>query len=461
MVKPTFIRFRLSVLGLIIGLLGPVLITSLGFIAAPWLSHSTLLILYLMVVLTCALLGDLLGVLISSVLGFLLFNFFHTQPSFSLVMHNVSERIAALVYFFFALVAGVAAYRARKQVSALTFQKRFLSTQVELFSVTVLKGGLDELHELVNQFSTRVFGSHAQLTLNLEPTQEERLAKCLDIDIHNERGLEHGWQPLVQGLGLQLGTIVDRYQARLQLVEAERQTDEEKLRIALLSSVSHDLKTPLVTMLGSATSLRDLHDDLSADDQQELLASIISESHRLEAYIQNLLDMTKLGQGAMSLRRQWVSAAELIHAVKRRLHIDNSRVNFQFTVEDDLPSIWVHAALIEQALFNAIDNSVKASPEGGTLLVKADLDDRFVVFDVCDQGSGVPNEKWEAIFDQFYTFKQGDTYSPGSGLGLTICRGMARVHGGEAKLIPAPEGYGFCLRLSVPVKLDSDGDEFE
>ena len=461
MVTRTHPRFRVSILGLVVSLLGPAFVTGLGVMAAPWLSHSTLLIMYLMVVLTCALLSDWVAVLVSSIVGFLLFNFFHTQPSFSLAMHNISERIGALVYFFFALVAGATAYRARKHVAPLTFQKQFLSTHVELFSIAVLKGGLEELSELVSQFSTRVFGNQAQLSLNLQASQDERLAKYLDIDIYVERGLVQGWQPLVQGLGLQLSMIVDRYQARQRLLEAERETDEEKLRNALLSSVSHDLKTPLVTMLGSATCLRDLHDDLSADDQKELLASIISESHRLEAYIQNLLDMTKLGQGAMSLRRQWVSAAELIHAVKRRLHIDSSRVTFTFQVEEDLPSIWVHAALIEQALFNAIDNSVKASPDNSTLLVKADLDGRFVVFDVCDQGPGVPTEKWEAIFDQFYTFKQGDTYTPGSGLGLTICRGMARVHGGEAKLIPAPKGYGFCLRLSVPVKLDSDGDHHE
>lgn len=445
-------------LSLITSIVAPVLVTVLGWVYVDWFSHSTLLILYLVVVLSAALQGSWLAVVISSVLSFLLFNFFHTQPSFSFAMHDIHERIAALVYVVFALVAGATALRARTQLDALMFQKRFLSAQVELFSVTKLHGGEEELAQLVAEFSKRVFQGSVTLSLNLNAS-DDRLAQCLDIDIHNERKLSAGWQALVQGLGLQIQVLLDRYLARQQLVEAERQTDEEKLRNALLSSVSHDLKTPLVTMLGSATSLRDLHADLSVEDQQELLASIITESHRMEAYIQNLLDMTKLGQGALSLRRQWVSAAELIHAVKRRLRIDKSGLQFRFDIEDDLPAIWVHAALIEQALFNAIDNSVKASPEGGTVMIKADLDDRFVVFDVCDQGPGVPNEKWEAVFDKFYSFKQGDCYSPGSGLGLTICRGMARVHGGDARLIEPPAGFAFCLRLSVPVKLDSDDEE--
>src|SRR5690606_30954276 len=117
-----------------------------------------------------------------------------------------------------------------------------------------------------------------------------------------------------------LSSLREQVQSELQrlataraLQQAQRESDEEKLRSALLSSVSHDLKTPLVTMLGAATSLRDLRQDLSSSDADELLDCIISESQRLEAYIQNLLDMTRLGHGTLALSRDWVSVEEIYH----------------------------------------------------------------------------------------------------------------------------------------------------
>ena len=255
------------------------------------------------------------------------------------------------------------------------------------------------------------------------------------------------------------GTIAGRLSrqlARLEyasqvLKDAERKSDEERLRASLLASVSHDLKTPLVTMLGAATSLRDLRDDLSAEDADELLDSIISESRRLESYIQNLLDMTRLGHGKLALTRDWVSVEEIWHVIAKRIARQRPGHSVSFRQDGNVATLHVHAALIEQALFNVIDNSMKAGGPGNAILVTASGTDTWVTIRVQDQGPGLPESEWEKVFDQFYTFSLGDHYEKGTGLGLSICRSILRVHGGEARVIPAADGYRHCVELILPV----------
>ena len=243
--------------------------------------------------------------------------------------------------------------------------------------------------------------------------------------------------------------------------EARRQHDEEQLRTTLLSSVSHDLKTPLVTMMGAATSLRDLHSDLNARDRVELLDSIISESQRLESYIQNLLDMTRLGHGTLSLSRSWVSVSEIYNVVLKRIERQFPHQIISFEQQENLPPLHVHAALIEQGLYNGIENACKAVAGVGNILVSAKVmtalpanestasPSPMISICVFDQGPGLPPREWEKVFDRFYSFNQGDRYEKGTGLGLSICRSIFRVHGGEAKIIPAPPGYHHCLELSL------------
>ncbi|GGX48901.1 sensor histidine kinase [Saccharospirillum salsuginis] len=428
----------------------PILVTGLGYLPTDWISHSTLLMLYLMAVLYCALKTDWRGVLVSAVLAFLLFNYFHTQPRYSLWMHDVSELMAALAFIVFALLAGGLANRLRRQVLQLQFQERFLTAQLDLINAPSDSDTEVEFHDLLNRFAERVFGD--RLSLHLAPDETDPLtgARALKVTLTSDRGLPRGWETLMRGLGEQVATTLEKQQALVERKRAERRANEEGLRNALLSSVSHDLKTPLVTMMGSATSLRELHEDLSEADRLELLDSIIDESRRLEQYIQNLLDMTRLGHGELSLNRQWISVDELYHVVIRRLGThDIQRVQFESPA--DVPPLWVHAALIEQALFNALDNALKASPSEAGVLLTVRLEADRVHLDVCDRGEGLPQSEWEAVFEPFYSFTRGDQYTKGSGLGLTICRGMLRVHGGDACILPAPEGYGHRLRLTLPL----------
>lgn len=430
----------------------PLLITALGFLPGSLVSQSTLLLLYLCAVLFTALQCGQLMVILCALTSFLLFNFFHAEPYFSFYMSHVPELLAAVVFMGFALIAGSIAGKLNRQLEQLQIQKEFFGAQVELHQRQQELKTEAELPALLDELFGSLFGR--TLRFSLKPD-----AATGQMALHWENT---GWGPLLPDHEAMLSSLREQVQSELQrlattraLQRAERESDEEKLRSALLSSVSHDLKTPLVTMIGAATSLRDLRQDLSSSDAAELLDCIISESQRLEAYIQNLLDMTRLGHGKLALSRDWVSFEEIYHVVARRIAQLVATPSLALYINGQLAAIHVHAALVEQGLFNVIDNAIKAAGADKDIRVDADVlageGSGRLRIRVSDRGPGLPRSEWQAVFDPFYTFSLGDCYEKGTGLGLSICRSIFRVHGGEAEIIEAPTGYGHCVCLTLPL----------
>jgi two-component system, OmpR family, sensor histidine kinase KdpD len=161
--------------------------------------------------------------------------------------------------------------------------------------------------------------------------------------------------------------------------------------------------------------------------------------------------MTRLGHGKLALTRDWVSVEEIWHVIAKRIARQRPGHDVSFRQDGAVATLHVHAALIEQALFNVIDNSMKAGGPGNEILVTASGTDSWVTIRVQDHGPGLPESEWEKVFDQFYTFSLGDHYEKGTGLGLSICRSILRVHGGEARVVPAVGGYRHCVELILPV----------
>jgi two-component system sensor histidine kinase KdpD len=243
-------------------------------------------------------------------------------------------------------------------------------------------------------------------------------------------------------------------------LEAARVSGEtERLRSALLSSVSHDLRSPLSSIIGAASSLESYGAAMGADDRRDLLDTIRIEGERLDRYIQNLLDMTRLGHGGLSLNRDWIGVDELIGSATTRLQRYQPNVRFDIAIAPGLRPIWVHPALIEQALFNVIENAAKFSPPGEAVGVDARMADdapgsgpgRTLRIDVRDRGPGIPEDERKRIFDMFYSVERGDRGREGTGLGLTICRGMIGAHGGEVEALPGADGRGTTIRITLPL----------
>lgn len=237
-----------------------------------------------------------------------------------------------------------------------------------------------------------------------------------------------------------------------ELARARADKDRELLRSALTSSLSHDLKTPLATMIGAGSSLIDLRKDLSEQDQIELIASILEEARRLEKYIQNLLDMTRLGYGDLPIDRQSIALSEIIHVVRKRIQRAWPDARLDIRLPDNLSQLTVHPALLEQAIYNLVDNAVKFNKPGEPVLLAARQADQAIVIDIVDHGPGIPQNKRETAFDFFETLGRGDQHQAGEGLGLAIAKGMIGAHGGKVMILDTLSGEsGTCMRIELPI----------
>jgi len=261
--------------------------------------------------------------------------------------------------------------------------------------------------------------------------------------------------PESQGLAAAMVQDVAQALSRTQLVDALEaarvQGETERLRAALLSSVSHDLRSPLSSIIGSAESLSVYRDQLSSDDQRALAEGILNEGQRLDRYIQNLLDMTRLGHGSLKLNREWVGLDEIVGSAVSRLRKLSPGVVFDLQLADGLPLLYVHPALVEQGLFNILENAAKFSPPGATVSVQAKLTEGKLRIDISDRGPGIPEDERRRIFDMFYSVERGDRGAQGTGLGLAICQGMIGAHGGSVEALAGPQGIGTTIRVTLPL----------
>ncbi len=264
---------------------------------------------------------------------------------------------------------------------------------------------------------------------------------------------------LAQAMVQDLAQALARTRLVNQLEAARVQGETERLRTALLSSVSHDLRSPLSSIIGSAESLSLYRDKLSIEDQRALIDGVLSEGQRLDRYIQNLLDMTRLGHGSLDMERQWAALDEIAGAAIARLRKLYPAVPVELQLPPNLPLLRVHPALIEQALFNILENAAKFSPPGAAVTMRAELADELLHIDIIDCGPGIPESERHRIFDMFYSVERGDRGAQGTGLGLTICQGMIAAHGGSVQALAGAHGSGTTIRITLPlIEPPSSGD---
>jgi two-component system, OmpR family, sensor histidine kinase KdpD len=242
---------------------------------------------------------------------------------------------------------------------------------------------------------------------------------------------------------------------RVRLVEemdrVERAAETERLRSALLTSISHDLKTPLAAVLGAAGALRDLGAKLGDSEKADLLATIIDESERLNRFIANLLDMTKLESGAISPNVALHDVGEIVGSTLRRAGRILSHHTVELELASDLPMLELDAVLFEQVLFNILDNAAKYSPRETTIRIESWRDADSVCLRVLDEGSGIPAADLDHIFDKFYRAQKTDQVRAGTGLGLAISRGFVEAMHGTIVAANRTDRSGAAFTISLPI----------
>lgn len=242
---------------------------------------------------------------------------------------------------------------------------------------------------------------------------------------------------------------------RVRLVEdldrAERAAETDRLRQALLTSISHDLRTPLSSVLGAATTLRDLDEALPHDAKRDLLATIIEESERLNRFIVNLLDMTRLEAGAVAASLTPQDIGETVDTALRRLGSILAGHRVELDLPATLPALRLDPVLFEQVLVNLLDNAAKYAPEGSTVTVRGSVERWQVRLTVLDEGDGLPEADVERVFDKFYRVRKSDSVRAGTGLGLAIARGFVEAMGGTLTAGNRRDRLGAVFTILLPI----------
>ena len=260
--------------------------------------------------------------------------------------------------------------------------------------------------------------------------------------------LDAGERDLLDALGAQAALSLERARLQAERGDALRRADREQLRNALLSSVSHDLRTPLGAITGAASSLLDLGSGLPQEDRQELLLTIHEEAQRLHRLVTNLLDITRLESGTLQVKKEWVPLEEVVGSALSRLEEPLRGREVRLDLPDTL--IPVDSLLLEQVLVNLLENAAKYSPEGSPVQVSARKEGESVAVSISDEGPGIPPGEEERIFEKLV---RGSTPTgrPGAGLGLAICRGIVHAHGGAISAHTRPQG-GARFTFTLPTQ---------
>ncbi len=440
----------------------------------------------------------------TALLSFFAYNFFFLEPRMSLTVAEPHEVFALFVFLAVAVVTGGLAGRLKEQAAAVRARAEATQALFDFSSKLSAAASLDEvLTVLSTQGSALVKGKAVVLLQNphdLEiraswppddqlPTPDWAAARwafkegvAAGFGTTTMPSAKFHFRPLVAPSGPigvigvepseHVGGLADATEAALRSMaeqatialertrlvseagNAATNAESERLRTALLSSISHDLRTPLASILGSATSLKTLGDKMSTVDRGDLLTTIEEETERLTRFIGNILDMTKLEAGVLTTRCEPIDVGESIRsAVERARRLRPSR---KVEVVRAAPMrIMADAALLEQVLVNLLDNADKYSPDGSVTRISTERRGALVSLSVVDAGNGIPKEALVRVFDKFYRVAGGDGRAPGTGLGLSICAGLVHAMGGSIRAeSPVEDDRGTRIVVDLPAAQD-------
>jgi len=459
-------------------------------------------LLYLLAVFACGVASGRLSAVLAAVLSFLAYNFFFIEPLYTFTVAQPYELFGLAVFFVAALLGGELAGRMREQSERAHRQERATlalndfsrklsgaaridsvldATSAHLYATTGMGAAL-----LLQEDGELTIGSIWPPDLSLDATDLTAARWALDKGEHSGHGTgtlpQIAWhfRPILLGkrvigvLGLRQGEVsglpMPHHEQlirgvleqaavaidRARLVRANARTaaleESERLNTALFSSLSHDLKTPLATISGAASSLRELGDRMNPATRADLLVSIEEESARLARFVSNLFDMTRLEAGALRPRSDAVAVDEVIEETLARVRRLYPAQVFEVSLAEGLAPARADTNLLGQALFNLLDNAAKYGG-GGPIAIFARGADSDVVISVTDQGKGVPQRDLERIFEKFYRRANSDGRAPGTGLGLSIARGFVEAMDGTLKAeSPAVRKRGTRFTIRLPAE---------
>ncbi len=500
-VRPAELDERTDPQPYIFALLAVALALGCAELIQRWFGVENVDLVFLTAVVSVAVRFGLLPSLFASIASSLCYNFFFLPPIYTFTIADPTN-IAAFIFFtLVAVIVSTVAARGRTQAVAAMDRARSTESLYSFSRKLAGAGTLDDVlwataYQTALMLKVRVvllLPEHGSIVVKAGYPPEDILdeadlaaakwawendraagrgsdtlpgAKRLFLPMHTGRGavgvmgidsdkpgplLTPDQRRLLDALGDQGALAIERVRLVEEMVRVERAAETERLRSALLTSISHDLKTPLAAVLGAASALRDLGTKLSEAERLDLLTTVIDESERLNRFIANLLDMTKLESGAISPNVGLHDLGEIVGSALRRASRILSRHKVELDLAPDLPMLELDAVLFEQVLFNLLDNAAKYAPVDTTIRIQTWQSGETVRLRVLDEGSGIPSPDLDHIFDKFYRAQKTDQVRAGTGLGLAISRGFVEAMHGTIVAANRSDRSGAAFTISLPI----------
>ncbi|MCK6419228.1 MAG: DUF4118 domain-containing protein, partial [Alphaproteobacteria bacterium] len=454
-------------------------------------------------------------------IGLALYNFFFVTPLYSMDVIQAREIATLLFFIFVALITGNMAVRLKNQIRSLRLSAR-RNAQMHDFSrklaaalamedilqETVTSIGVDLtlrtvilMPEPKNDQKLYIAAHHPGSGCNLNRTDwaaaewawkngksagagSDTLpaarwyfiplkgpkglvallgvtALTIDADATEEEEFSMGaaQKRMLKSFCDQAALAIDRAKMAEDIEETRLLSEADKLRSSLLSSISHDLRTPLVSMMGSIRNLKELDESLPPPARQEVLNFVLHEGERLNRFIQNLLDMTQLGYGQLQPHKEWIDLRVLVDRALQRLEKEIATHRLEIPPEQGIAQLHVDPVMMEQVLVNIIDNASEYAPAGTRIRILSKIENKKAMLVIADEGPGIPDKDRVMIFDMFYRVRKAGADVAGTGLGLAICKGLVEAHGGEVHAAPGIDGKGVAVVITFPVSMARDRKE--
>jgi two-component system sensor histidine kinase KdpD len=472
-----------------------------GLLAHPLLGVENVDLIFLTAIVGVAVRYGLWPSLGATVAASLAYNFFFMPPVYTFTITDPTNVAAFVLFAILAVVVSNLAGRGRTQTVTALQRVRSIESLYAFSRKLASAGTLDDVlwatsHQIASMLKVRVvllLPDNGSIAVRGGFPPEDRLeeadlaaakwawqqnrpagrdsdalpgAKWLFFPMRTGRGaigivgicrdesgplLRAEQRRLLDALADQGALAIERVHLVEDIERVRREAETDRLRSALLTSISHDLKTPLAAVLGAAGALRDLPNSLDDDAKADLLATIIDESERLNRFIANLLDMTKLESGDVAPNLAPHDVGEIVGSALERAKKILARHRVEVAIPSDLPMIAVDPVLFEQVLFNLLDNAAKYAPAATAIRIQGWAERDAVKLQVLDEGEGIPPDDVERIFDKFHRVQRGDQVRAGTGLGLSISRGFLDAMHGSITAANRTDRQGAVFTITLPV----------
>ncbi|MGL5447609.1 MAG: DUF4118 domain-containing protein [Rhabdaerophilum sp.] len=460
-------------------------------------------VLYLLSVMVVGARYGLRPSLLAGALGFLAYNFLYTEPYYTFSVSKPSDIVSLGVFLLGAVFTGTLASRLKAQVEAMrasqartemlyAFARKIASaTKADdvlwaavahvahalnchaIIMTPDASGALQQVQghpSIADDLDARAEGAArwaydksepAGFSTGTLPNSEwlfvplataGRPFGVLGVQFRDPaRANDPEMRRLLFAVEDQVAVAIERNRLSDDLASAHVTQESDKLRAALLNAVSHDLRTPLVSVIGATSALADSNAGLPEKARRELIQTALDEARRLDRTVQNLLDMTRLGHGALKPNRSAVDLREIVGRVRADLERTLARHNLVVALPRQLPMLDVDPVLIGQALANVLENAAKYAPLHTTITLGAKQEGAIAHVTVTDEGSGIPEAEREAIFDLFHRATKGDGAPAGTGMGLAIVKGLVEAHGGRVSAEAGKGELGTRIVMTLPL----------